>query len=337
MKKNFLRISLLLLILILLLSLTACGGKKPSNVDKDKEKENGKVSVGNLLENKGRSWLDDEGLIFVNERGKDLYISYDLDKWEEIYDLSAYLDEHYINIQPGDFELKIVGLDDKVKDIAIGLVENYSGSFADDKEFPAVFFLLENGRVQWLLAMPEPVSKDHGPQGIPNQEYESYSFPAVPWMEDIIELEPGLITEGIGGHTIYAIDKDGLRYDLALPMEFSFLRMNSWIASLEETSSDYDYMILTFDDDENLNFFKASHDAYFDNIDIDGSYRMHLDDSSASGYRAPSISLDIEGYSGSYMIAQENFFHPFHLFLNDGQALDDEDSFYSFYRLEDEY
>lgn len=330
MKKQIIKLKLLLLVLILLFSLTACGGE-------DKNKENGKINAENLLNKKDRTWQEENGLFEVREENGQFYISYDLDKWEEIHNFTAYLDEYYIDAQPGRPDSLVTLLEDKVRDITIGLAENYSQSFDEDKEFPVVFFLLENGRVQWLKAMPETIGRDESLKDYEKMPiHEDYVFEPIPWMKDIVSLAPERVTEGFGGQSIFARDAQGLSYNLSLPMEFYPLLGGKWQAEILDSASEYGMVFLEFLDEDRVSLLKLNDDAGRENLELTGSYQMYLDDNSGKGYRAPSIRLDFPGLSGIYMLGHENFFDPFFIFLSDGTPLETGIEEYFFYYSFDE-
>lgn len=340
-KKQILKFSLFLLLPFLLLGLTACGGDKVTNDQKKGEngQNNGKISPDDLLNKKDRTWQETNGLFEVWEKNGDFYISYDLNKWEELYDFTAYLDEFYIDAQPGRLLSRVRLLEDKVKDVTIGFAENYSQTFDDDKEFPVIFFLLENGQVQWLKPMPEAISKEDGPADYQDDSvFEVFAFEPIVWMENIVSLAPGVITEGFGGQSIFATDSDGIRYDLTLPLDYSPLLNTRWEASIDNPESEYSFIFLEFLDQKRVSLFKLNKDAARKNLELNGTYEMYLDDSSAKGYRAPSIKLNFPGLSGVYMLGQENFFDPFFIFLSDGSPLETGvEEYYFYYSFDEDY
>lgn len=319
----------LVFMLILTTFLNGCTGKpKPADGSESGKQETSDLVVSN--ETEGPSWSDVDGLVKVWKKDKEYYIYYDLEKWEEIHEISNYIKEGFPDSSPADRELLLLGLHEEIKDVAIVSIDGYGGSYDDRNNFPLVFMLMESGGVNWLYGNPP---RDGALYEGSNEKYieeEQYSFGYLPYLGDIESFSFESDGEGIGTMTLFAQTKDGLRYDMRHVLDFRSLTLTQWFSDYKEG---FDSINLNLMDDGSATMYKVKSKDKI-RIRYEGTYELHLDDSSSKGIRAPAISLDLslienpKGYQakakfkGNHMISEDmgtiTFYHMEGDYFQDG-------------------
>ncbi len=275
-------IYLLVLMLLLCIFLTGCGDK-PKPVVGDNGEVTGEVRT---------NWTDDKGLITIRKEDCKYYIYYDLEKWEEIHDITKVTEEEYLYHTLADRELLIDGIDEGIKDIAIVSIDGYGGSYILKNDFPIIFMLMDSGKVTWMFGYPPMDGEVY--DGEQYVQEEQYSYGYLPYLEDIVSFSYEKDGEGIGALTLFAIDKEGLRYDMRHILDYSPLVYGQWntFPSIEH-DGEFDAITIFLTEEGDATMYKTK-DGREVEIRYEGTYEIYLDDSSSKGYRAPSITLDVK-------------------------------------------
>lgn len=277
-------------------------------------------------ENNGKNskdtWSDRDGLVKVWKEGSDYFIYYDLDKWEALHDITSFNQAAFPNSTFVDKQVKITGINEGVKDIVILSIDGYGGPYGYREDFPNIFFIMESGYVAWKGCYPP--RNMIGEDGKSYIEDEQYIYHYLPYIEDIISLSIENDNEGMGTETVFAIDKKGLRYDIRHVLDFDYLVFDQYACYPSQSyGGKYDIIDLHMGSDGAAYIFKT---IGSDAIVLSGTYIFHLDDSSSKGFRAPSISFDMElepemleaypseaKFQGTFLVAEDNnefqFFH----------------------------
>ncbi|MDR1664911.1 MAG: hypothetical protein LBR83_08345 [Clostridiales bacterium] len=175
---------------------------------------------------------DEEGLVQVRVEGGEASISFDLERWDALYDIYGIDTENWYEhfspegmyfivlerLSEGPFPINA----DKVKDACVGQIAEISSNFAA----PAVFLLMEDGTVEWLMA------DIYAPCKVEDSWDVFTSRGKLPWLKGITSLSLENDGEGIGETTIYATDGSGLRYDLRIPFRFENLCDAPWVCDV---------------------------------------------------------------------------------------------------------
>lgn len=330
---------LIALALIVALVLTGCGKEPVSSGGKVPEDRGdvqllGKKEDDTKVEEVKNTWTDEKGLVKIWKEGEEYYIHSDLDKWEEAFNISDYTERHYMNGILVDRNLVISGLDQKVKDIRISQIEGYSGSFEDEHNFPIIFFLMESGDISWMHAYPalDTLLED----GTIYEEKDKYVYDYLAYLKDIKDFVYENDGEGYGNKSLFAIDKDGLKYNMKHVLDYQGFRYGFWVSYAH--GEDFDEVNLDFTGEDTITMYTKKEGQEIVS-QYEGSYTMYLDDNSSVGYRAPSIGLDLDlidpvlgrpiggkGFKGTYMLSMEGpytylFFHTDgDFFYSDGEV-----------------
>lgn len=312
--------------------------KKELNKSKDKtlgkKKELDKNNEERLPgQNKEKSFIreDEKGLVQVHVNDGQAKIYFDLEKWEELFNMSQWkVDEEYTFyfrennwkelfdiIQSdylgekyyGPFYVECDG--GRVKDVCIEQVEgiNFHGENSgffysmDDPVFPMVYLLLEDGSVEFFKAVIEAVEPY-------NPSFSTYG--RLPWIKDIVGLSSGTSDDGIGSMTIFGHSKEGSNYDLRIPSRYLSLTKGPWTWNeLDEESgysTDY-YQVLILDEDGGAILKRGTYDYQLgdenpDPIIYKGSYQLPLIENDLS--RVGTISFDFYADEKGRQLKQED-------------------------------
>lgn len=346
---------LIVLFLVFPIVLTACDNKSKDSIGKE-EGNNEKFDLLTKKDKDGKaagekkeknSWTDEKGLIKIWKENNDYYIYNDLEKWEEIHDIYNYHESIYnFDTHLVDRELLIEGLNGEIIDVAIVGIDGYGGSLDEKNDFPLIFMLMESGEVAWLYGYP-PWDSDYD-EGESFYQESQHIYGHLPYLKDIVSLSYEKDTEGIGGLTLFAIDKDGLRYDIRHIFDFAALSHIGWLTFPSNAhDGEFESIQIDLSIDGDARMIKTIYGEV--EIFYEGSYDIHLDDSSSKGYRAPSLTLDLkldhitndaytdkERFKGTFMLALDEvrdiIFYP-----SDGDSFDNEGEFYKFIIAEPEY
>lgn len=331
-------------------SSTSIGNEEGNNEKLDllpKKVEADKADKVLVEEKEKDSWTDEKGLIRIWKENDNYYMYSDLEKWEEIHDIYNYHESIYnFDTQLVDRELVIEGLDGEVKDVAIVSIDGYGGGLDEKNDFPLIFMLMENGEVAWIYGYPPWDSNYDEGESFYQDSQHIYGY--LPYLRDIVSLSYEKDTEGLGDPTLFAIDGDGLRYDIRYAFDFAALSYIGW-ATFPANAHDGEFESIQIDlgIDGDARMIKTIYGEV--EIFYEGNYDIHLDDSSSRGYRAPSISLDLkldyitndaytaeEKFKGTFMLdldeANDIIFYP-----SDGDSFDDRGEFYKFMIVEPNY
>jgi len=184
---------------------------------------------------------DSEGLVELRIKNGAAELSFDLDKWENLYHINTAVAE----IQPGrtlkSGPFSVAGLSGRVKDARIGKVAALD-AYAEEITMPAVLLLMEDGGLEWFRAnpfMPEFVS-----------------FGKVPWLKDIVSLS--YENDGAGEMTIFAKNKSGFRYDVRTFCSLMSVFKDEWVYEIGPGhDGDKHCIFISFSEDGKLSFRKG--------------------------------------------------------------------------------
>ncbi len=349
MKNKKFRFNILILILVFSIILTGCGGgngngpsesgdnaKDPKNPSSLLEGQDQGGQDNNNQENLGL-WTDEEEIVTIRKTEEGLFISYDFDKLDDLYNFSDYAERTFDDLEIIKRELPILGLGGQVKEVALGKIGGYGEYYEEGFAFPVAIFLLEDGSLEWMITMPY-LAGEYDVE----EEMAQYSFGWIPWMENIDSLSLEVDYEGVGDLEIYANSKDGLQYKVKYPLDYSDLLFGEWVAFIQEYTTEFDYISISLSTD--MSAFVSFRNQVDDvSLDYMGTYDIHFDNSSSKGYRAPSISLDLDleivspphyivdkyNISGTFMLDTTGF-GAIDFYHSDGDDLFDNIYYYNF-------
>ncbi|HZJ76382.1 MAG TPA: hypothetical protein VFC70_01615, partial [Oscillospiraceae bacterium] len=280
--------------------ITSCNnGKLPVNGDNSSEK-NSDSSMENKIENvivRG----DEDGLVKIRTENGKVYISFDVDKWINDPDFYDYLETqkevHGYDGNIIDEEFIIGELSGTVKDICVGKIESLEYVYDSDFITPAVFFLMEDGTVEWMYAFP--YITEFQDETVYMNSYVSYG--KISWIKDIVSLSYEAETEGVGNKSVFATDKEGLKYNLKIPAGLGGITSFPWTTELfyDEHHDTYYVVDLRLSEDGKAVLTKGLSD-YPPEKTYEGTYELYLDESSSKGYRAGMIGFDLKSRSPDF-------------------------------------
>ncbi len=197
MKKPIFILNILLICFILV----SCGPVKETE-KKFGEKEDFEEIIEETIEEKIIR-TDKDKMLEVHIENGEAQVYFDLEKWDEEYNLSEYtsIDELFEGPYP------IIGLSGKIKDALIAKIGKFHYLNAGFEEVPAIFLLIEDGGVEWTPA--DFYLMRHHP-----------SWPSLMVMDplsnisDIVTLTAIENKEKKGEMIVFAIDSKGVEYDL---------------------------------------------------------------------------------------------------------------------------
>lgn len=182
---------------------------------------------------------------------------------------------------------KINGLAGKISAACVGEISDLSQTFGGDGPFttPIAVFLMEDGSLEWVTVNPWWYVSGA------EQGYDkvAHSWGKIPWMENITSLSFGSENDGDGSRTtIYATDKDGLRYNLKYPCNFQSLLHTTWRYTVDP--EDKDALYLTFEDFERVDLDLRWGAQPLENFF--GTYKLYLAEDGKQGKQAGCIEFD---------------------------------------------
>ena len=180
-------------VFILVLCLLLCAGCGKDNLLTPGKTEPAKAGV--LIRK------DKEELVELRIEDGKATLSFNLDRWDSLYGIRKYGEENYPGAELMTGPSQVQHLSGKVKDACIGKVAGLEQG--GELAIPAAVLLMEDGRLEWLLA--DPFDAEHYSQGV------------LPWLEGIVSLSYESDREGFGNMSIYAADADGARCDVRIP------------------------------------------------------------------------------------------------------------------------
>lgn len=181
----------------------------------------------------------------------------------------------------------------KVKDVAIGAVP-YT-------DYINVVLLLEDGTVEWAWVNPDEL-----------QYLElAYTLGTLPWIADIVEVLYEESGEQPDLMTFYAVDKDGLTYNLEWP--YGLLRATDviWSYLWVPEHDDYEYYFssaMSLRPDGTTEMTTGWGDPNDTWETLSGTYRVFLDEEASEGYLPGTLLFDLtseedgRSVSGKYFI-----------------------------------
>ena len=279
-------------VLLLMICLQGCTEKKPQAAAKPeatvKPQAAAELPAGILIRQ------DEEGLVELRIENGAAELTYKLDRWEELHRISAFVTERFSGLEPGSGPFPVVGLSGRVKDACIAKIGDLDYlQYSDAEDFPvygnlvmpAVIFLMEDGGVEWGLA------------NVLSPGYAIYTESRVPFLKDIVSLSHEPDRGGIKSRdTIYATDKNGLRYDMKLLCGLSSFFLTGWRAEWPGRDDDeINFSNLLFMEDGSVVFALGLMDEWTDwnYAGYLGTFEIFLADNDPGGRRPGSISFEL--------------------------------------------
>lgn len=192
-------------------------------------------------------FVDAENLLEVSLRKGEVFVSFNMERWEELFHLSE------LDCEFGIYhdEYKVTDLSGPVKDVCIAPIRGLSFLNGEQAETPIVFLLIEDGTAEWFPS--EMIS--YNPE-----DPILYSMGTLPFLKDIAFLSYGSSYEGQGGMTVFAEDSNGVFYDVYTSVRFIDLYSGPWFADVYADSPFYNsgyYCVLEFFPDGSVSFQKG--------------------------------------------------------------------------------
>lgn len=245
----------LCIVILLCFGLAACGGNSETSTSGSGAQES-EESIRDLNANQDKTPGDKntdgagEGGVILRSDAKNLVqvriengeasVQLNAERFDELYDYSSrYEGEIYTGA------IKIAGHSGKIKDACVAQIPELDFLNGTDFVTPAIFLLMENGTVEHVIV-------DFYPHESPVGEFQSEELL---WMKDIVSLSYENDGEGIGAMTVYAEDKNGVRYDLRIPGTFCELYSGPWACDMHNAGGCYG--VLTFAEDGTVVFEKG--------------------------------------------------------------------------------
>ena len=265
----------------------------------------------------------EDGMVTVYIEDGRASVAFDHNKWDDRYGM------YHSNVEFWDYidllregPFPITGLNGAVKDarvVQMGGFWTTSVGLAGASD-PAVILLMEDGTVQ--MALTDPGTWDMG-------ENISYESRRIPWLQDIVTLSYEVDPQSDYGDemTVFAVDSRGLRYNVRIPIGYSFIMGKELYAQQPRFYEDYDnagnIMTLTLSEDGTA-VFKKSWDYGVETYEIYyGTYEVQLvEDPGGDRPPAGAISFDLSldwwiHEFGDGEISDEDL-----AFWDEGQSLD---------------
>ena len=172
-----------------------------------------------------RSWYDAAQLIKVSAENNQTRIYFNLPHWVDLYDIWDLKDEcgEAMDFRSGPFP--VVGLEGEIKDVLILSREEFNWFDYSSLPTPAVFFLMKDGTVDFLLAdLYDTINYGF------TWEPEFYTLGRLPFLKDVQSIK-------LDGMPL-AIDSQGLRYDLNHAVSLKYLTDGYWTTQLVSGEGD---------------------------------------------------------------------------------------------------
>lgn len=181
-------------------SQTAAAGKSAENTENTKSEDTTEAPEPNDGTKVRR---DEEGLVAVTIKDGMAEIEFDLDAWDAMYGMAGYTDYYGYLFGDGDIQFKkgpfSVMLYYDGQNIADACAGKLPSGYEEDYPVPTVVFLLEDGTLEYARADLAAANAQGG----------HYTNP-LHGLGGIVSLAY------VSGEAIYAVDKEGSRYDAML-------------------------------------------------------------------------------------------------------------------------
>ena len=232
-------------------------------------------------------WTDKDNLVEIRREGEDYFLYYPIDNWNEVYGLDYYEGELYLEDEILYEEVSVLGLGGQVRDIAINIVSNLDQT-TDDYIQPIVYFLMEDGTVEWFPAFPVVPLR---PEGMVDLGYGQYSRGNLPWIQDIERLVS--VEEGEKGEVLYGLSREGKKSKLIDSYNLRQVLNQAWEYPDYDNESDYGIYKLSFNKDGQVRFRKRN---VLDDVELiyEGTYKISLLENSYKGHLGPLMEVNLD-------------------------------------------
>ena len=239
---------------------------------------------------------DENGLVKISIKDGKAEIEFDIEKWDALYNIYEYAAEQYdISVlEKGPFPILNYHYEVNITDVCIGKIE--PNAYEDySLGFPTLIFLLADGTLEYSEANPV----------LANISKEQYLHYKLEWLKDITSLSyEDYDNSGQKAKTIYAIDKNGDRYDTRISNALQNIigETKTWYAPLLENpsgESNY-YGGLYFENDNRVWFYIFSPENIGEenkeepSIIYCGQYQVFLAEDHLSGYSPGTIMFELK-------------------------------------------
>ncbi len=294
-------------LVLLCFGLASCSGKNEtagSKLDLQKSIKNKKDSLMNNDKTLGNESAEDgviirsdaENLVEVRIENGNASVTLNAVRFDELYDYKKrYESEIYTGI------IKIVGNFGKIKDACVAQIPNLDFLNGTDFVTPTIFLLMEDGTVEYVFV-------DFLPHEFQVQEF--YSSGPILWIKNIKTLSSESDGEGFGSTTVFAEDKNGIRYDLRIPVSFSELYSGPWVCDIYNMDGYYSasgyYGVLNFHENGTVVFEKGwiGEDV---NVRYAGTFDLTIAEN--SGIRPGMMTFDLFLDSSSHTKSEPKEIH----------------------------
>ena len=237
---------------------------------------------------------DAEGLVELRIENGAASLTYNLGKWEELHRIRAFAAERFPDLKLSGGPFPVEGLSGRVKDACIAKVGDLDYlKYSDAEDFstygnlvmPAVIFLMEDGGVEWGLA------------DVLNYSGAVYIDGRLPFIRDIVSLSYEPDRGGIKSRdTIYATDKNGLRYDMKLLCGLTAFFETGWRSEWPgRNDEEFNFSNLLFTEDGSVVFTLGLQDEYTDwnYAGYFGIFEIFLAENDPGGKKGGTITFDL--------------------------------------------
>jgi hypothetical protein len=236
----------------------------------------------------------EDGMVTVYIEEGRASVAFDHEQWDDrygIYHSNVEFWDYIDLLREGPFP--ITGLNGAVKDACIAQMDGFATTSVGLMGIrdAAVILLMEDGTVQMALA--DPGTWDMG-------ENISYESRRIPWLRDIVALSYEADSQSEYGNdmTVYAVDSQGLRYNVRIAGGYGLIMDIELYARQPRIDEDYDnegdIMTLMLSEDGTAVFQKAWY--YGDEIYeiYRGAYEIQIaEDPNGDRLPAGAISFDL--------------------------------------------
>jgi len=274
-----------LIALILLLCMVCLAGCRTDDSTVTDELPSPEESVSESVDQSKSLFTFEDGLISVELKDGRVEISFDHDLWNERYNLYDSIDPEVNTsdqLQAGPFTIS--GLTGEVTDVCIGMVAAFDRNDYGNFVTPSVILLMEDGTLNMTMADPYTQGED-----------TVFDSMRLPWLKDIASLV--CEKDGAGDKTIFAADKDGLRYDLRVPYGYSALFDKELYCAQpldEDIDNAGDYLALTLSEDGAVVYEKRWGEGDECYEIYNGTYEVRLAEAHDPGQLQAAISFDLQ-------------------------------------------
>ena len=190
-------------------------------------------------------------------------LMYDLDKWNEIYGIyksheksEYYAGPYTVNTKRGN-----------VTEACVGIIKNF-GKNSIEPNTQTAFFLMEDGTVEYAYPPYPHTTSD--------SQHITESRNALYWIQSIESLSLEKDSDGTTDK-IYAIDADGTKHDVSIPIALTGIGWGMWLAKI---SSEYECEFQFINEYRcAMRFTKIGVAASKECAEYEGTYKLIMDDS----------------------------------------------------------